>query len=109
MIHPRLSLRFRINGRQLRYRCHPVTFFTDTMFSKSKSRKLSKAAQVFCTANGWTRAFRMEKEKDAHEALSLLFHRDGVPNVMVVDGAKAQIQGNLRRKLHEAGCHIKQT
>jgi hypothetical protein len=51
----------------------------------------------------------MAKEKDASEALSLLFHRDGVPNVMVMDGAKAQIQGGFRRKLREAGCHIKQT
>jgi hypothetical protein len=54
----------------------------------------------------------MAKEKDAHEALSLLFHRDdrdGVPNVMVMDGTKAQIQGVFRRKLCEDGCHIKQT
>jgi hypothetical protein len=51
----------------------------------------------------------MAKEKDAHEALSLLFHRDGVPNIMVMDGAKAQIQGDFWRKLREAGCHIKQT
>jgi hypothetical protein len=41
--------------------------------------------------------------------LSLLFHRDGVPNVMVMDGAKAQVEGEFRRKLCDAGCHIKQT
>jgi hypothetical protein len=51
----------------------------------------------------------MEKEKDAHEALSLLFHQDGVPNIIVMYGSKAQIQGDFRRKLREAGCHIKQT
>jgi hypothetical protein len=51
----------------------------------------------------------MAKEKDAHEALSLLFHRDGVPNVMVMDGANAHIQGGFRRKLSDDGCHIKQT
>jgi hypothetical protein len=28
---------------------------------------------------------------------------------MVMDGAKAQIQGGFRRKLREAGCHIKHT
>jgi hypothetical protein len=33
----------------------------------------------------------MKKEKEAHEALSFLFHRDGVPNVIVMDGAKAQV------------------
>jgi hypothetical protein len=39
----------------------------------------------------------------------LLFHRYGVPNVMVMDGAKAQVEGGFRRKLCDAGWHIKQT
>jgi hypothetical protein len=86
-----------------------VTCFTDTIFSNSKSRQGKKAARVFCIADGWKRAFPMAKEKDAHEALSLQFHRDGLPNVMVMDGANAQIQGDFRRKLREAGCHINQT
>jgi hypothetical protein len=51
----------------------------------------------------------LKKEKEAHEALSLIFHRDGVPNVMVMDGDKAQVEGEFRRKLRDAGCHIKQT
>jgi hypothetical protein len=51
----------------------------------------------------------MKKESEAHEASSLLFHRDEVPNVMVMDGAKAQIEGQFRSKLRDAGCHIKQT
>jgi hypothetical protein len=51
----------------------------------------------------------MAKEKDEHVTLSLLFHREGVPNVMVMDGAKAQIQGGLQRKLREAGLHINHT
>jgi hypothetical protein len=109
MIHPIISVRFRTNYRQLRYRRLPVTCFTDTMFSNSKSRQGNKSAQVFCTEDGWTRAFPMAKEKDAHEALSLLFHQDGVPNVMVMDGTKAQIQGDFLRKLRKAGCHTKQT
>jgi hypothetical protein len=109
MIHPSLSVGFRKNYSQLRYRHLPVTCFTDTMFSNSKSRQGNKAAQVFCTANRWTRYFPMAKEKDEHEALSLLFCRDGVSNGMVMDGAKAQIQGGFRKKLCEAGCHIKQT
>jgi hypothetical protein len=41
--------------------------------------------------------------------LYLLFHRDGLPNFMVMDGAKAQFEGEFRRKLRDAGCHIKQT
>jgi hypothetical protein len=109
MINPSLSARFRKNDRHLRYRRLPVTCFTDTMLSKSKSRQSNNAAQVFCTANGWTGAFPIAKEKDAHEAILLLFHRNGLPNVVVMDGAKAHIEGGLRRKLRKAGCHIKQT
>jgi hypothetical protein len=29
--------------------------------------------------------------------------------VMVMDGAKADTEGEFRRKLRDAGCHIKQT
>jgi hypothetical protein len=50
-----------------------------------------------------------EEKKEAHEALSMLFHRDGVPNAMVIDGAKAQVQGEFRSKLRDTGCHIKKT
>jgi hypothetical protein len=70
-----------------------MTGSTDTMFSNSKSRQGNKASQVFCTAYGCTIGLLMAKEKDAYEALSLIFHRDGVPNVMVMSGAKVQIQG----------------
>jgi hypothetical protein len=57
--------------------------------------------QVFCTGNGWTRVFPMKKENEARESCSLIFHRDGVSNVTVIDGANAQVEGELRRKLHE--------
>jgi hypothetical protein len=67
---------------------------------------MNMAAQIFTTDFGFVRAFPMKKEKQAHEALSLLFHRDGIPSVMVMDGAKAQVEGGFRRKLRDAGCHI---
>jgi hypothetical protein len=51
----------------------------------------------------------MKLESEAHEGLSLLFHRYGVPNVKFMDGAKAQTEGEFRRKLCDAGCHIKKT
>jgi hypothetical protein len=49
--------------------------------------------------NGWTRAFLLKNDDDAHEALSLSAQRDGVPEVMVTDGDKAQ--------LRECGVHVK--
>jgi hypothetical protein len=83
--------------------------YTAIMYSTILSRQMNKAAQIFCTTFGSVRAFPMKKEKEAHEALSLLFHRDGVPNVMFMDGYKAHVEGEFRRKLRDAGCHIKQT
>jgi hypothetical protein len=87
----------------------PVTIYTDTMYSTILSIQKNKAAQIFCTDFGFVRAFPLKKEKEAHEALSFLSHRDGVPNVMFMDGAKAQVEGEFRRKLRDAGCHIKKT
>jgi hypothetical protein len=77
--------------------------FTDTMYSTILSRQQQKAAQMFCSDFGFVREFPMKKENEAHEALSLLFHRDGVPNVMVMDGSKAQTGGKFRMKLRDAG------
>jgi hypothetical protein len=109
MVHPSLTKRYKTNDRQLRYRLFSVTIYTDTMYSTILSRQMNKAAQICTTDFGFVRAFPMKKEKEAHEALSFLFHRDGVPNVMVMDGAKAQVEGVFRRKLYYAGCHSKQT
>jgi hypothetical protein len=109
MVHPSLTKRYNTNDRQLRYRRLPVTMDTDTMYSTIFSRQMNKAAQIFTTDFGFVRVFPMKKENEAHEALSLIFHRDGVPYVMVMDGAKAQVEGGFTRKMRDAGCHIKQT
>jgi hypothetical protein len=82
----------------------------DTLDAKSvTSKRGNKYAQIFATRFGWYRAFPMKAKSEAHEAASLLFTRDGVPNVMVMDGAKEQTLGDFRRKCREASCHIKQT
>ena len=107
VLHPSLSRRFRTNDRQLRYRRLPVTLFSDTMSSTVKSIRQNQYAQVYYEPSGWTRAFPMQKKSDAHETLSLLFARDGVPSTMVVDNAKEQIQGKFKSKCREAHCHLK--
>ena len=93
MIYPSLNRRRSTNDRHTRYRRLNMTLFTDTMFSKTKSRQHNTASQIFCTQSGWTRAHPLKLEADAHEALSLLAQRDGVPEVLVMDGSKAQTQG----------------
>ena len=51
----------------------------------------------------------MKRKGEAHETLSLLFHRDGDPPTMVTDGSKEQTLGDFRRKLREADCHPRVT
>jgi hypothetical protein len=93
MIHPSFTKRYKTNYRQLRYRRLPVTIYTDIMFSTILSRQNNKVANIFCTDFGFVRALPLKKEKEAHEALSLIFQRDEVTNGMVVDGSKAQFEG----------------
>jgi hypothetical protein len=97
MIHPSLTKRYNTNARQIRYRRLPVTMYTATMYSTILSRQINKESQIFCTEFGFVRAFPLKKEKEAHESLTLIFHRNGVPNVMVMDGSKAQVEGHFRR------------
>ena len=74
------------------------------------SKRGNKYAQVFATRFGWYRgAFPLKTKSEAHEAVSILFARDGVPNTIVMDGVKEQTLGDFRRKCREASCHIKQT
>ena len=51
----------------------------------------------------------MKRKSQAHETLSLLMARDGVPSVIVVDGSKEQVEGEFRRKCRQAGAHVRQT
>ena len=110
VLHPSLSTRYRTNDRQLRYRRLPIDLFTDTMKANVKSYgRGNRYAQVYCTPDGWTRAFPMKKRQQVHETVDLLFKRDGVPNAMIMDGAKEQILGQFRKECRSAGVHVRQT
>ena len=58
----------------------------------------NKCAQVYTTSFGWCCAFPMEQKGEAHESLLLLFQRDGVPPLMIVDNALEQILGDFKHK-----------
>ena len=82
-INPTLARRFPTNDRMLRYTRLPHPTFTDTMFAGTASKQGNKCAQIFSTSFGWCRAHPMTSKGEAHESLSLLFHRDGVPPMML--------------------------
>ena len=63
------------------------------MFSKVKSLKGNACAQVFVTEN-FVRVHPMATKADAGRALQVLAKDVGVPNHIVVDGAKEQTGAN---------------
>jgi len=79
------------------------------MFAQTAAAGGNKCAQVYTTSFGWCQAFPMQQKGEAHETLSLLFQRDGVPPSMTVDNSWEQILGDFKRKCREAVCHLKQT
>jgi hypothetical protein len=98
-LDPTLSRRFPTNDRMLRYKRMPHPCFTDTLVAGTPSTQGNKYAQAYCTSFDWTCAHPMKRKGEAHETLSLLFHYDGVPPVMILDGSKEQTLGDFRRKL----------
>ena len=107
MLHPLLSRQFRTNDRNLHYHhlVHPV--FSNMMFASAVSRRGNRFAQVYATVVGWARAFSIASRSEAHETLSLLLARDGVPSVCICDNVKEMIQGTLYQKLKDTACHLK--
>jgi hypothetical protein len=96
-LNPTLSCCFPTNDRMLRYKQLPHTVFTDTMFAATPSKQGNKMAQVYSTSFGWARAHPMKHKGEAHETLSLVFHRDGVPPTMVVDEKKCVLNYYILR------------
>ena len=94
-LNPTLSRRFSTNDRMLGYKRLPHIMFTDTMFASTVFRQGNKMAQIYPTSFGWACAHSMKHKGKAHETLSLMFHRDGVPSTMVTDGSKEQTQGDF--------------
>jgi hypothetical protein len=89
-LNPTLARRFPTNDRMLCYKRLLHTTFTDTMFAGMPSHSGNKCAQAYSTSFGWARAHPMTRKGEAHETLSLLFHRDGIPPTMVFDGSNEQ-------------------
>ncbi len=104
-LNPTLSQQFPTNDRMLWYKCVLHTMFSDMLFARSVSQQGNNMAQVYATSFGWARAHPMKHKGDAHETLSLVFQRDGVPSTMVIDDSKEQTKGEFRQKLKEADCH----
>ena len=103
VLHPDSSISRPTNNIILRYPRLPYDVFTDTLISGTVSKRGNKCSKVFGTIFGWTRSYPMATKGRAHESLSLLFKRDGVPPTMISDGSKEQdVKNEFRNKLRDA-------
>ena len=66
-------------------------------------------AQIFATDFGWSRSYPMSSKSQAHDALSLLFAREGVPPKIIVDNAKEMKLGEFVQKCKDATCYLRGT
>jgi hypothetical protein len=107
MLNPTLSCCFSSINCMLRYLCLPHPVFGNTMFAGTVSKNGNKCCQVFATNFGWARAHPLKQKGEAHEALLLVFKRNGLPPKMILDGSKEQVEGVFRHKLKEVNCRMR--
>ena len=106
-----LNRRYPNNDRMLRYRRLMTPMFSDTMFASKRAGKSQRnftCAQIFATDFGWIEAIPMEAERDLHLAFKYVFKEYGVPESMIVDGAKSQVQGKTKELCNMAQCEIRE-
>ncbi len=107
--NPALSQQFWKKDHMMQYRHlrHPV--FTNTIFSNMYLHRNNKCARVFTSDFCLVHVYHMKIKGEAHEALSLMFQREGVLLSLVMDGSKEQTLGKFGWKLVDAHCQLKQT
>ena len=88
VLHPSSSIRRPTNDRMLQYPRLPYDVFTDTLIAGTVFKRGNKYSQVFGTSFGWTCLYPMAPKGQAHEVLSIIFKRDGVPPTMISNGSK---------------------
>ena len=85
--------RMRTNDRMLQYMKLPCNIFSDTVLSKTATKRGNKYAEFFATYFGWAQAYPMKTKCDAHESFLSLFQWMGVPDHLIVDESKEQVLG----------------
>ena len=101
--------RFPTGDRALRYRRLPFQVYHDILKATIPSHKGNTCSEIYATDFGWSRNFPMKRESEVSQTLDLFFHRYGVPETLLSDGALALTQGKFKRTASQASCILKQT
>ena len=111
MVVPTLNQRYSTNDRMLRYNRIQCPLFSDTYFAAKKlgpSIRGFHMSQLFATDFGFVGVQNMKKRSELPLALKLFFKEFGVPDPLIVDGAKEQISGEAKRLCQLADCCVQQ-
>jgi hypothetical protein len=83
-----IDRRFRTQQAQFRYNRLNTRFYSDTMFSNTRSTRGNSCGQVFVNDFGFSKLIPMKSKGDAGLALDELFSEVGVPTALHTNGAK---------------------
>lgn len=105
-----LHRRYRTNDRMLRYQHIREYFYMDTMFASAKSGVTTRGnmcLQLFVTDRGFVFVCPLKAKRDLPHAMRLFFKRVGVPDAIICDGGKEQVQGETGKLLRDSGTMIR--
>ncbi len=83
-------------------------FYTDTMYAKRKSARGFMQAQIFTDGHGFDCFYPQIKESDASEKLVRFIQEEGIPQILISDNAKAQVQGMFQKVCNRIHIQEKQ-
>jgi hypothetical protein len=104
VLHP-VERRYKTRQSHLRFPSLNTRFYTDTMFSTSKSLRGNKCAQVFTNGAGYDLFYPMRKKFEAGEALNDMIRTIGVPKDLVSDGSGEETGGCFGKTVKEYKIH----
>ena len=86
-----LTRRYRTDILQLHYCRLNTTFYTDTMFAKSKSLKNNTSCQIYTDGQGFVWADLIKAKSETGKTLKKLIQDVGIPRKIIFDGAMEQV------------------
>jgi hypothetical protein len=108
VLHP-TERRVRTRMSHLRYRRLKSKFFSDTMFSKTKSLTLDTCAQVFVNDLDFTKFYPMRLRSDASDQLRTFVKEVGIMDSLITDGAPELLNGKWKTAVKEFHIHTSVT
>lgn len=101
------KLRFRTN--HMRFPTLRGRFYTDSMFSNTKSKRQHTGGQVFTDGAGYDRFIPFNSKADCPDCLMSFIQMDGIPKELVSDNAPAEFRGRWEEICKQYRIHRIQT